>query len=663
LCSGAPETLAARIVAFFITWGGVVFFSVILGFVFDAITEKMNALKKGTGCIVESGHTLIVGWAPFASTFILEICDANSSEGGGTIVVLTEQPKEAVEQQFYAAISKDKLCGSKVVFRTGSGLNQVDLEKVAASLARAILILAPDDGDPDRKDAVTLRKVLTTKCMSLSGHIIAELADVDNEALIKLVGGDDIETVVSHDIIGRLLLMSARTPGLAKIYGEILGFAGDEFYMQEWEQLEGVKFGDLATRMQDAIVLGIKKTVTNKHGNLEQVVELVPDMGRELQAGEEVIVLAEDDDTYAPGLDCCDLLDIGESPDYVAPVGAVEDILVIGWRRDIRDMFNLLDHMVYPGSKLHLFADVPLDSRDRLLLESGFNPATLKNFTIVHHEGNPSNRKSINLLPVELYSSAMILADENNEMSTAQSDSQTLACLLLLRDVQRTRKSTAAAASFMEVAQPVCLGGPERNSDSLKTVPVPGKNKDFDEEFAVCRIICEILDMRTQKTVATNSFFKYTSDFIQTNQMMSQSLAMVAENRTVARILAELLGADGSNLVLNKSSRYLKKGEENCFMAIAKRAQKYDEVILGYKGSASGDALCQSGSDMNMNPKDKMVMKVWDHVEFVVLERGSAEPRKPRDSEDENTMMLLASVSGKVDEGYTKRFVVLWSLG
>ena len=50
------------------------------------------------------------------------------------------------------------------------------------------------------------------------------MRDKDNEALIHLIGRGNVETVVSHDIIGRLMLMSVRQPGLAEVYGSVLGF-------------------------------------------------------------------------------------------------------------------------------------------------------------------------------------------------------------------------------------------------------------------------------------------------------------------------------------------------------------------------------------------------------------------------------------------------------
>ena len=44
-----------------------------------------------------------------------------------------------------------------------------------------------------------------------------ELSDLDNEVLVKLVGGDLVQTFVAHDVIGRLMIQCARQPGLAQV--------------------------------------------------------------------------------------------------------------------------------------------------------------------------------------------------------------------------------------------------------------------------------------------------------------------------------------------------------------------------------------------------------------------------------------------------------------
>ena len=70
-----------------------------------------------------------------------------------------------------------------------------------------------------QSDARALRTVLSLTGVKegLRGHIVVELSDLDNEVLVKLVGGDLVETVVAHDVIGRLMIQCARQPGLAQV--------------------------------------------------------------------------------------------------------------------------------------------------------------------------------------------------------------------------------------------------------------------------------------------------------------------------------------------------------------------------------------------------------------------------------------------------------------
>jgi hypothetical protein len=70
-----------------------------------------------------------------------------------------------------------------------------------------------------QSDARVLRVVLSLTGVKegLKGHVVVEMSDLDNEQLVKLVGGDLVETVVAHDVIGRLMIQCARQPGLAQV--------------------------------------------------------------------------------------------------------------------------------------------------------------------------------------------------------------------------------------------------------------------------------------------------------------------------------------------------------------------------------------------------------------------------------------------------------------
>ena len=54
--AGVPNTLPVRVVALVITWFGIIFFAVIIGFVVDAIQEKHKALQEASWKVTQSAY-------------------------------------------------------------------------------------------------------------------------------------------------------------------------------------------------------------------------------------------------------------------------------------------------------------------------------------------------------------------------------------------------------------------------------------------------------------------------------------------------------------------------------------------------------------------------------------------------------------------------------
>jgi hypothetical protein len=81
---------------------------------------------------------------------------------------------------------------------------------------------------------------------------------------------------------------------LFQIWEDILGFENCEFYIKRWPQLDGMHFDDVLISFPDAIPCGVKVA------SLGGKIILNPDDSYVLQEGDEVLVIAEDDDTYAP---------------------------------------------------------------------------------------------------------------------------------------------------------------------------------------------------------------------------------------------------------------------------------------------------------------------------------------------------------------------------
>jgi hypothetical protein len=262
--------------------------------------------------------------------------------------------------------------------------------------------------------------------------------------------------------------------------------------------------------------------------------------------------------------------------------------------------------MVTQGSRVHMLASVPVEDRHELLLSSGLDPSALKNFTLVHYEGNSAARAFVQTLPCEIFSSIMILADQELELSMMASDSQTLATLLLLRDIQQQREAEAEAKGqfIPRVCGHTLRGMPEGKMANMR--------KNYDTAFQTCPIICEILDARTQKTVSANASVCRTSEFVQSNMLVSQALAMVSENREVAGILKDFLGPGGTDLSLDDSSLFVPDEKSATFMDVAIAAQGAGRLILGYL----------EGASCTLNPTDKFKARYWTGVQWVTLAKS-----------------------------------------
>uniref|UniRef100_K3WEL4 CASTOR/POLLUX/SYM8 ion channel conserved domain-containing protein n=1 Tax=Globisporangium ultimum (strain ATCC 200006 / CBS 805.95 / DAOM BR144) TaxID=431595 RepID=K3WEL4_GLOUD len=548
---------------------GILYFSVIMGFVVDGIRDKMDSLKKGKSRVAEENHTLMLGWTDKSISLIRQICLANASEKGGVVVVLAEAEKEELEAELESHLPTEELRGTKVIFRTGTPLLSVDLVKVAAHKARSIIIMATSSGDADRSDAAVLRTVLGLKTLpELTGHIVAELRDIDNEPLVRLVGGKDVEILVSHDVIGRLVLMAARSPGLARVFSCLLGFEGNEFYFKEWPECVGVPFKDLCERFPDAIPLGIKRASGD--------VLIFPELAMIVEPGDQIMVLAEDDDTYktCPPTQ----IEVGKIPPPLPKIERIERVLMCGWRRDIRDMIKLLDCIVPSGTELHMICEEPTHLRTKLLKESGLDVDKLENLKMIHHYGNTAIRRHVASLPLQMFTSMMILADQSRETDIMNSDSHSLASLLLIRDLQAKQSMTRKAVDWIKE----------------------------------CKCISEILDPRTQRTISTSSTILRLSEFIQSNELVSCILAMISESRDVRVILDELLGPHGSYFEVEPSGRYCTPGEQVSFWQLAKRSTALGEILCGYQ--AHGDI-----AETVLNPPDKAKPRTWENVDLIVL--------------------------------------------
>jgi len=658
---GEERGVLLRSLTFVITVFGMLLFALMIGLISDFIARLLDQLHEGSAEVVEGGHVVILGWSESIVEVIRQLCLANDSEGGGVIAVLADVPKAEMERTLHARLPASKLLGSVVVCRSGRPIVAADLNHVSTAWARAVVVLADMAKSASQSDALVLRTVLCLKQVrrpESTFHVVAELREAGSEDLVRVADGLHTDVCVSPDVIGRIMMQCSRCPALATVFTSLLGFEGDEFYVKAWPELEGVSFSEVLFRFGKAVPIGLKL-----RGGAGLV--LNPRSDYVMKSGDEVIVIAEDNDSYA-----CEPLSRAARAalDTMGPIQpsttllVAEKFLLVGFRKNIEDLLRQLDDVVGPGTEVHLLCEMPIDERRLRLLRGGLVESDLHSVRLVHHVGNAAGRRAFESLDLTLFTSILVLADAQVERDVAASDSLSLATLLLVDDVLRKQFAarTVAAAASAAAALANDAGSLPRKSPSTGSLrnlspagssrhaaravtdslvlepvssttpsPVPSRRPTPSNDgimsplqrtmSAVARqlvlplrgrsvsppvlsvpppskgptVLSEFLDSQTKMLVDG-----LAPNHVMSNEIVAQVLAMLAEDRAVNGIFADLLQAGGNALFIRDA--FPTYGgpdiqEPNFWFVMARAAERH-EIALGY---------IDASRLLVLNPRDK----------------------------------------------------------
>lgn len=196
----------------------------------------------------ESGHTLIIGWSVKSLSVMIQIAKAGENTGSNVIVCLSDhREKEDMENDIAQCDFNFASLGTRVVCRSGSPLSHYDLRRVSFSSARSIIILGDDEHDAETNDARSLQvllsivsalereKAIAEKKRSPDSvgegesvfiprpdRVVIEVMDTENAAIMTSVCPELVETVLAHDVVGRLMLQAARNPLVADVWQELV---------------------------------------------------------------------------------------------------------------------------------------------------------------------------------------------------------------------------------------------------------------------------------------------------------------------------------------------------------------------------------------------------------------------------------------------------------
>jgi voltage-gated potassium channel Kch len=550
-----------RLAMLFVTLGGIFLVSALIGVINNGIEDKLDELRKGRSHVIEKDHTLILGWSPKIFTIISELVTANENRSRPRIVVLAEQDKVEMEDEIRDKVGDTK--NTKIICRTGSPLDLTDLEIVNPHEARSIIILAPESADPDPEVIKSILAITNNPNRRPEPyHIVAELAELRNLEVARMVGKDEAQLIVTSDLISRIVVQTSRQSGLSVVYTELLDFGGDEIYFTEEPGLVGRSFGEALLAYEDSCLMGLRFA--------DGRIVLNPPMDTRIGPGDKVIAISEDDDTVklsGKTGDWSDLerrLEIDTAAIHDAQVTAKrpERTLLIGWNERGATIINELDQYVAPGSELHLVSET-----DGLPEKVEGDCADLKNQKVSCRTADTTDRRVLDSLNVHTFDQVIILC-YSDDLDLQEADAKTLITLLHLRDMAEK-------------------GG-----------------HDF-------RIVTEMLDVRNRELAEVTQ----ADDFIVSNKLTSLMLSQVSENKELTAVFADLFDPEGSEIYLKPAVDYVELGRPVNFYTVTEAARRRGQIAIGYKQEAFGkDASKAYGVVVNPEKSEKIAFAAADQI-------------------------------------------------
>ena len=516
-----------------ITLFGIFLISALIGIINTGLEGKLTELRKGRSRVVETGHTVILGWSQEIFTVVSELVTANANQGKSAVVILADRDKGDMDDDIRTRLPDTGK--TSVICRTGIPMDIDDLEIARLETSRAIVILSPETDDPDADVIKTMLAVTNhPRRRADPYHIVAELHDPANLDVARLVGGAEAQLLVAGDLISRITAQTCRQAGLSIVYTELLDFDGDEIYFATVPELAGRTFGDSLLAFEESALIGIKPAGGGPRLN--------PPMDTVIAADDEVIVVTEDDDTVRISGTAAEI-DEGAIRTVEPAAAAPERTLVLGWNRRAPTIIRELDGYVAPGSEVVVVAD--LGAADTVVEELG---PGLTNLSLRFVRADTTSRRVLDRLDIPSFNHIVVLCYAD-ALDIQRADSKTIITLLHLRDME------------------------DRSG------------LDFS-------IVSEMLDLRNRALAEVT----HADDFIVSARLVSLLMAQVAENAHLNAVFADLFDQDGSEIYLRRAADYVSPGIEVTFATIVTSASRRGEVAIGYRkvpvrGSSDGHGV------------------------------------------------------------------------
>jgi voltage-gated potassium channel Kch len=557
---GGDTGAGYRFVMLLVTLGGIFVVSALIGVLNNAIEGQMERLRKGRSQVLENNHTLVLGWSAQVFTVLNELMMANENQNRARIVVLADKDKVEMEDEIRERVEvRGK---TRIICRNGSPIDPNDLEIASPHEAKAIIILPPENEDPDTDVIKTALAITNNPARRAEPyHIITQIRHAKNMDVLKLVGEKDkLQAILTGDLIARVVAQTSRQSGLSVVYTELMNFGGDEIYFKHEPALAGKTFGDALLAYEASSVMGIRKA--------DGKILLSPRMDSRIEQDDQVFAISADDNTLRlsdPGLIQINKTLIHSSGNPVKP--KPEKCLILGWNRSGTTIVRELDNYVPKGSQVTVVADI-YNIEKQIRAQGG----RFKNQRLVVMEGETTDRDLLNKLNVEEYDHVIVLA--YSTMKPQEADAKTLVTLLHLRDMA-------------------------------------------EKDATPFSIVSEMLDLRNRELAEATQ----VDDFIVSEHLVSLMMSQLSENPELFGVFADIFDPEGAEIYLKPIGDYVTLGQPVNFYTVVEAARTRGETAIGYRlEKEAGEAGKSYG--VHTNPKKSEAVVFTSEDKVIVIAEG-----------------------------------------
>ena len=524
---------------------GLILFSSMVAFITSVFEAKLAELRRGRSLVLEKDHTLILGFGDRILEIIRELIEANESEPDAAIVILAEDDKEYMDNVIRDNISD--FMTTRIITRSGVVTNINNLKKVMSKQAKSVIIVnsaaswQPEE-EKNLADALVLKSIMSIIAICHGKEhppIVCEIHSDRDRDLAENISSGTVKALNEVSVLSRMIAQLALSRnGLSVVYGDMVGFDGNEFYFYQPEDGWGgpLTFGESLNRFKSSTPMGI-------HTSKGEIV-LNPPKETPIQDEDELIIFAEDDSTIFYFNEPVFKPKTTNIPQIETSL-RTQRVALLNWTTKTKIIMEKLCSYIPEGSELCTYVSKKIPQMDTLKTALREKYPGIR---ISIHQIDLNDLNRLDEIDPQNFDSILILSPGGTTIE--EMDAYVISLLIRIRQILILKSSKDQYV----------------NSSDSKKWP---------------KLITEVMDSENIDIILNSG----VEDFMVSNQFVSQIMAQVSEEPLALDVYDDLFQAEGSELYIKPASYYFDFNDNESITVpygeCMQAAQLRSEVILG----------------------------------------------------------------------------------